>query len=86
MVNGLSANKDTMKITDIVNAVCEKSGYQKYISELGDEERFENLTEFKRLASEFENNYGEDVKLEVFLQQLALQSNEDDEKKRDSVK
>ncbi|MBR1763738.1 MAG: UvrD-helicase domain-containing protein [Eubacterium sp.] len=80
------AQKGKLRITEIVNKVCNDFGYEKYIRELGDEERLDNLTEFKRIADEFESSFGEDLTLEEFLQQIALQSSEGEEKGRESVK
>ena len=74
------------RITDIVNKVTTGSGYEEYISSLGDEERYENLMEFKRVADEFERNYGEDITLNEFLNQLSLQSSEDADTDRNTVK
>lgn len=74
------------RISEIVNCVVAESGYEQYIRELGDEERLENLSEFKRIANEFERSFGEDLTLSEFLQQIALQSGEDEEKPRDAVK
>lgn len=71
--------KSSVKISELVNQVCIESGYEQYIRELGDEERLDNLSEFKRIANEFENSFGEDVSLEEFLQQIALMSAEDTE-------
>ena len=85
-IDNLRENKSTMRISQIVEEVCMNSGYEQYIRELGDEERLENLAELKRIASEFESNYGEEISLSEFLQLLALQSAEDEEKGRDTVK
>jgi len=74
------------RISDIVNEVTRDSGYEGYIRELGDEERLDNLAEFKRIANEFEREFGENLSLEEFLQQIALQSGEDREDQRDTVK
>lgn len=74
------------RISDIVNTVTEESGYEQYIRELGDEERLDNLAEFKRIANEFEREFGENLSLEEFLQQIALQSGEDSSEDRDAVK
>lgn len=77
---------DHMRVSELVRAVCEQSGYQQYIRELGDEERLENLTEFQRVADEFEKNFGEDLTLSAFLVQVALQAGEGDDSHRDAVK
>ena len=36
----------------------------------GDMERFENLSEFKRIATEFEKSFGESVSLKEFINQI----------------
>ncbi len=77
---------DSLRITEIVNRVTVETGYEQYIRELGDEERYENLMEFKRLADEFERSFGEQLTLTEFLQQIALQASEDNEQARDAVK
>lgn len=74
------------RISEIVNEVTRDSGYESYIRELGDEERLDNLAEFKRIANEFEREFGEDLSLEGFLQQIALQSGENSEESKDAVK
>ena len=86
LIENLKNYKDQVKISELVNRVCIDSGYEQYIRELGDEERLDNLAEFKRIANEFENNYGEDINLEEFLQQIALMSAEDTEKPCEAVK
>ncbi len=75
-----------MKISEIVERVCNDTGYEKYIRELGDMERFENLSEFKRIADEFEKSFGEDVSLRDFINQISLQSGDDNEGETDKVK
>ncbi|MCQ2610538.1 MAG: UvrD-helicase domain-containing protein [Treponema sp.] len=86
LIENMKNLKDSIKISELVNQVCIESGYEKYIRELGDEERLDNLSEFKRIANEFENSYGENVSLEEFLQQIALMSAEDTEKPCEAVK
>lgn len=86
IIENLKSLKDTLKLSDFVNRVCIDSGYEQYIRELGDEERLENLSEFKRIANEFENGFGEEITLEGFLQQIALMSAEDTDKPCEAVK
>ncbi|MBQ9948614.1 MAG: ATP-binding domain-containing protein, partial [Oscillospiraceae bacterium] len=74
-----------MSLSDAVAMICEDSGYEKYIREQGDMERFENLSEFKRIAMEFEKGYGEEVTLKDFINHISLQA-EDDEAESDRVK
>lgn len=86
LIENLKALKDRLKISELVNRVCIDSGYEQYIRELGDEERLDNLSEFKRIANEFESGFGEDINLEGFLQQIALMSTEDTDKPVEAVK
>ena len=75
-----------LRISEIVNEITSLSGYEEYIRELGDEERLDNLAEFKRISNEFEREFGEDLSLEEFLQQISLQSGEGTESSQDTVK
>lgn len=86
LMENMKKLKDSLKISELVNKICIDSGYEQYIRELGDEERLDNLAEFKRIANEFENNFGEKVSLEEFLHQIALMSAEDTEKPCEAVK
>ncbi len=85
-IEEMQGNYKEMRIHEIVNEVAKKTGYETYVRELGDEERLENLAEFKRICNEFEREFGENLSLEQFLQQIALQSNEDDDGAKDTVK
>ena len=76
----------TVPLSERVERICTDSGYEKYIRELGDMERFENLSEFKRIASEYENSFGEEVSLKEFINQISLQSEDDGEEACDMVK
>ena len=85
-IENMRREKDVIPLNDLVRYVTERSGYEKYIRELGDEERLDNLTEFKRMADEFERGFGEQVTLSEFLRQVALQSAEHGDKPVDAVK
>lgn len=85
-VDNMRKLSESARISEIVERVTAESGYEQYIRELGDEERLENLAEFKRIADEFERSFGEELSLKEFLAQIAIQSNEDAEKPVDTVK
>ena len=85
-VEDMRARRGSMRISELVRTVTTDSGYEQFIRELGDEERLENLAEFKRMADEFEKNFGEELTLEDFLNQLAIQSGETSDKDKDTVK
>ena len=85
-VEDMRARRGSMRISELVRTVTTDSGYEQFIRELGDEERLENLAEFKRMADEFEKNFGEELTLEDFLNQLAIQSGETSDEDKDTVK
>lgn len=85
-IDSIRSDLGNMRISEIVERVCNDTGYEKYIRELGDMERFENLSEFKRIADEFEKNYGENVSLKEFLNLISLQSGDNGEEEADKAK
>lgn len=85
-VKNMRKDLGSMRISELVNKICDGSGYEQYIRELGDEERLDNLAEFKRIASEFEKNLGEDLTAAEFLQQIALQFDTPDDRQGEAVK
>jgi len=88
-VNIIDSIRDMMNnssISEIVEKICADSGYEKYIRELGDMERFDNLCEFKRIATEYEANLGEKITLKEFINHLSLQSDDESEENADTVK
>ena len=86
VINTVRQLHQTIPLSECVERICTDSGHEKYIRELGDMERFENLSEFKRIASEYENNFGEQVSLKEFINQISLQSEDDGEDACDMVK
>lgn len=85
-VKNMREELSSLRISEIVNKACSASGYEQYIRELGDDERLDNLAEFKRIANEFEKNYGEDLTAAEFLQQIALQFNENEDNQGEAIK
>ncbi len=86
MIDRLREDAKTLSLSDLTEEVCSQSGYETYIRELGDAERLDNLSEFKRLCAEFENNLGEEITLEEFINHIALQSEDDSDDSPDKVK
>lgn len=86
VIDSARALSNTLPVSDCVNAICRQSGYEQYIRELGDMERFDNLSEFKRIANEFEHNLGEEISLNEFINHISLQSGEENGEEADMVK
>lgn len=85
-INSIRDSYNSSFLSEIIEKVCTESGYEKYIRELGDMERFDNLSEFKRIASEYEKSFGEEVSLKEFINQISLQSEDESEETCDMVK
>lgn len=75
-----------MKLTDLLTSILNDSGYESMLRTSGENERLDNLAEFKQSMFEYENGTGEDTFLEDYLQMISLYSNTDKEDKKDSVK
>lgn len=77
---------ENMRLSDLLAAVLNESGYEKMLRQMGEQERLDNLSELKQSVYEFEKNAGEECRLEEYLQNIALFSNADKEEKQNSVK
>ncbi|MCL2096482.1 MAG: UvrD-helicase domain-containing protein [Oscillospiraceae bacterium] len=80
------AKEPKTKISEILNGVLEKTGYKAYISRSGDMERFDNVTELLSSITDFEQQAGEDVTLEAYLQELSIISDYESERNQNCVK
>lgn len=85
-IDQLRAREEENSLKESIEFIYLFSGYEKYIRELGDMERFENLTEFKRIAIEYEKNYGEEITLKEFINQISLQASDNGNDEEDKVK
>ena len=84
-IDMLKDNYSDMSLVDIVNMILMGTGYEEVRSS-GDEDRLENIAELKQSIDTFESSAGEEVKLEEFLDHVALYTNNDMTEKKDSVK
>lgn len=75
-----------MKVTDLLEALLNDSGYEELLRNKGEDERLDNLSELKQSVVEFENSAGEDTSLDEYLQQVALFTNSDTAERQDQVK
>ena len=76
LIEGLRERMDRLGVADFVSLVLAETGYERYIRELGNMERLDNLAEFKRMAHEFEADAGEKVTLYDFLDAVALRGDD----------
>ena len=72
LINGIAAERENLDLLDIIDAVLERSGYQRWLldQERG-EERMENIQEFRASAREF-LHLGRTESLTAFLESVSL--------------
>jgi DNA helicase-2/ATP-dependent DNA helicase PcrA len=83
LVEGLKGQKPKMALSDLFQAVLDQSGYEASLRLRGDHDRLDNLAELKRSVQEF--SLDPENTLEDFLQNAALFTDLDREKRDDSV-
>ena len=86
LIDGLRRDALTRPASEVIGDVLTGSGYEDYIRQNGSMERLDNLAEFKRTAWQKEQEYGEEYTLDLFLQQVTLESDREEEEEADRVK
>ncbi|MCY3542952.1 MAG: UvrD-helicase domain-containing protein [Chloroflexi bacterium] len=82
IVGGIAAERDNMDLLDIIDAVLERSGYQRWLlSQERGEERMENIQEFRASAREF-LYVGREEALTAFLESVSLVADVDSMEER----
>lgn len=72
-------------LSDLVMELMAATGYEAMLRQAGKQERLDNLAELKQSIDEYEKTSGEENTLEEYLQSIALYTNNDREKDKDSV-
>lgn len=72
-------------LSDLVMELMAATGYEVMLRQAGEQERLDNLAELKQSIDEYEKTSGEENTLEEYLQSIALYTNNDREKDKDSV-
>ena len=72
LINGIAAERENLDLLDIIDAVLERSGYQRWLldQERG-EERMENIQEFRASARDY-LHLGRTESLTAFLESVSL--------------
>lgn len=73
-----------LKLSDIFQTLMDRSGYEAFLRLEADQNRLDNLAEFKRSVNEA--SLDDDTTLESFLQHLALFTDLDRDDEKDNVK
>ncbi|GHU37049.1 hypothetical protein FACS1894105_08440 [Clostridia bacterium] len=78
--------EDKTAVSQILDRLLEKSGYKAYIAKSGDMERFDNIAELLTAITEFESREGEDVTVRSYLRELAVMSDYESDRAKNSVR
>lgn len=80
MMNTFIMDKDTMKVSDMIKEILDKTEYIEELKKEQDKDkidRVQNVQEFYSAAVEFESGDEEDKSLSAFLEKIALVSDQD---------
>jgi len=86
MIEELRTEAKNKPVSEMMQEVLTRSGYENYIRENGSMERLDNLTECKRSVWEREQSWGEFYSTELYLQQVMLESDKEADEDADKVK
>ncbi len=86
MIERLAAGCAGRSVTEVLNEVLERSGYEKMLRTEGSQERLDNLAELKQSIFEYEISCGEEASLEDYLRHAALFTNRDVAEAQDRIK
>lgn len=75
-----------MRISDLITAILNDSGYEAMLRLSGEQDRLDNLAELKQSIFDYEKSSGEEHTLQEYLEKVALFTNLDQKEKVDSVK
>lgn len=79
--------KASLRVSDLLAEVLQKSGLQDLVRTDGDEERLENLSELQQSVKAYEKeNRNENITLARFLQDVALYTDEDADSKKNAIR
>jgi len=85
-IESLRQKSDELSVSELLQAILNKTGYELYIRESGDIERLDNISELMRSIVTQENEFGEPLTLSTFLQNITLLRDSDVEDKSNCVK
>lgn len=76
---------DEMKLSELLTAVLNESGYEALLRTNGEQERLDNLAELKQSIYEYERDSGEECSLSDYLDRISLYTNLDQKESADAV-
>lgn len=86
VIENLKDQSNTLSVSELLQRILIETKYEYYIRESGNMDRLDNITEFLRNVVMIENEYGEHLTLNMFLQMISLTRDNDIEEKHDRVR
>ncbi len=86
LIKTYSAGYAQRRISELISALLNESGYEEALRTAGSQERLDNLAELKQSIYEYETTCGEESTLEHYLAHVALFSNSDADAGGDRVR
>ncbi len=85
-IERLRETAENLSVSELLQNILLETGYELYIRESGDIDRLDNITELLRSIVTQEMEFGENLTLSTFLQDITLYKDSDTEDKSDCVK
>ncbi len=86
LVERLSLDFQNRPVSELLNDILDRSGYEEMLRMEGSQERLDNLAELKQSVYEYETLCGEESTLESYLSHVAVLSNTDTVSGKNTVK
>ncbi|MBA2176490.1 UvrD-helicase domain-containing protein [Halobacillus locisalis] len=85
-IESLKDKKEEWTVSELLQEAMQRTGYEAYRREDGDQERLDNLTELLHSIVQYEQTLGEDIDLDEYLQMISLYTDDDRDDQVNSVK
>ena len=86
VIEDMRERSETAQVSELLQKLLIDTGYEKYIRESGEMERLDNVSELIRSIVALETEYGETLTLPVFLREVSLERDTDEDDTKDRVK
>lgn len=86
MIERFSQSYESRPVSEVLEEILDKSGYEKSLRTEGSGERLDNLAELKQSVYDYETTCGEECTIEHYLTHISLLTASDNEDKSDRIK
>ncbi|UOQ43796.1 UvrD-helicase domain-containing protein [Halobacillus salinarum] len=85
-IETLKERSEEGSISELLQEALQRTGYEAYIREDGDQDRLDHLSELLHSIVLYEQSLGEELSLEEYLQMISLYTDDDRDHQQESVK